>query len=257
MYAEWRMGILYKHIGVGFALLVQLYRAMREPQDVGRATGSDLHAFFVYSYLDNLLNADTGGSISKVANNMKKTPFLITFLVITFLLSTACTKATTNQSQPSKKIDFTAIQPDKKVKEILGDTITNIIFSPRTVTVYELDAMSTPSDNDRTIGGVKVSKEIGKLDKSYYSIMQFLLADSCTYAGERIVPAVPNKPVMALEFAQKKEIVGVIFSFLSREITFVYNGKEIMRKQISNNRNMLLFFNNITEKKDIQFYLQK
>ena len=62
---------------------------------------------------------------------------------------------------------------------------------------------------------------------------------------------------MALEFAQKKEIVGVIFSFLSREITFVYNGKEIMRKQISNNRNMLLFFNNITENKDIQFYLQK
>ena len=39
------MGILYKHIGVGFALLVQLYRAMRRPLIVERATGSDLHAF--------------------------------------------------------------------------------------------------------------------------------------------------------------------------------------------------------------------
>lgn len=192
-----------------------------------------------------------------MANTMKRIPFLLTFLVITFLLSTACTKATTKQNQHSKKLDYTMIQPDKNVKEILGDSITRVVFSPRTVNVYELDALSSPSDNDRTIGGVKVSKEIGKLDKSYYSIMQFLLADSCTYAGEKIVPAVPNKPVIALEFTQKKETVSVIFSFLSREITFVYNGKEIMHKHISNNRNMLLFFNNITDNKDIQFYLTK
>ena len=51
MYAEWRMGILDKHIGVGFALLVQLYRAMREPQDVGRATGSDLHARTIFYFV--------------------------------------------------------------------------------------------------------------------------------------------------------------------------------------------------------------
>jgi len=192
-----------------------------------------------------------------MANNMERKPFLLTFLVITFLLSTACTKATTKQSHHLKKMDCTAIQPDKNVKEILGDTIAKIVFSPRTVNVYELDALSSPSDKDKTIGGVKVLKEIGKLDKSYYPIMLFFLADSCTYAGERIVPAVPYKPVIALEFIQKKETVSVVFSFLSREITFVYNGKEIMHKHISNNRNMLLFFNNITDNKDIQFYLSK
>jgi len=41
--------MLYKHIGVGFALLVQLYRAMRRPLIVERATGSDLHAFLYHS----------------------------------------------------------------------------------------------------------------------------------------------------------------------------------------------------------------
>lgn len=41
-------GELYKHIGVGFALLVQLYRAMRRPQEAERVTSTDLHAFFVY-----------------------------------------------------------------------------------------------------------------------------------------------------------------------------------------------------------------
>lgn len=38
---------LYKLIGVGYALLVQLYRAMRKSQDVEQVTGTDLHAFFV------------------------------------------------------------------------------------------------------------------------------------------------------------------------------------------------------------------
>ena len=37
-----------KVIGVGFALLVQLHRAMRRPQDVERATKSNLHAFSLY-----------------------------------------------------------------------------------------------------------------------------------------------------------------------------------------------------------------
>lgn len=37
-----------KVIGVGFALLVQLNRAMRRPLNVERATKSDLHAFSLY-----------------------------------------------------------------------------------------------------------------------------------------------------------------------------------------------------------------
>ena len=47
MCAKWQVGILYKFIGVGFALLVQHHRAMREPLNVERVTESDLHAFFV------------------------------------------------------------------------------------------------------------------------------------------------------------------------------------------------------------------
>ena len=39
-----------KVIGVGFALLVQLNRAMRRPLNVERATKSDLHAFSLYMH---------------------------------------------------------------------------------------------------------------------------------------------------------------------------------------------------------------
>lgn len=38
------VGSIDNHIGVGSALLVQLYRAMREPLDVGRVTGTVSHA---------------------------------------------------------------------------------------------------------------------------------------------------------------------------------------------------------------------
>ena len=56
-------GVLYKFIGVGSALLVQLYWAMREPRSVGRVTGTDLHAFFVQLPI-YLLTADAGRSRS-------------------------------------------------------------------------------------------------------------------------------------------------------------------------------------------------
>ena len=41
-------GLHYKIIGVGFALLVRLNRAMRRPLNVERVTKSDLHAFSLY-----------------------------------------------------------------------------------------------------------------------------------------------------------------------------------------------------------------
>ena len=49
MYVDWCIGILYKYIGVGFALLVQLYRAMRRPLSVERATGTISTLFYVSS----------------------------------------------------------------------------------------------------------------------------------------------------------------------------------------------------------------
>ena len=51
MYVANPKGGLYKLIGVGSALLVLLYWAMREPRSMGRVTDTDLHAFFVIVFL--------------------------------------------------------------------------------------------------------------------------------------------------------------------------------------------------------------
>ena len=62
------MGLLYKLIGVGFALLVQPYRAMRRPQAVGRVTSTDLPRFFciVTSAKSFLFHAETGRFIGSL-----------------------------------------------------------------------------------------------------------------------------------------------------------------------------------------------
>ena len=59
------MGVLHKHIGVGFALLVQRYRAMRRPQAVERVTVR-ISTLFLYGYANCILfNADAGRSIGR------------------------------------------------------------------------------------------------------------------------------------------------------------------------------------------------
>ena len=181
------------------------------------------------------------------------------FLTLTALIAFAsCTKAASTQDKPKDGNANILITPDEKVKEIMGDSIAEIIFSPKvTVVAYKMSPSEFPSDNDRTIGGVKIAKEIGKIGKSYFPIMQFLLSDSTFYTGEILVPAVPFRATMALEFKVKKESVFILYSFGSREIAAVKNGKEVWHKHISDIRKYILFFHNVTRDKDLEFYLKK
>ena len=64
------VGSIDNHIGVGSALLVQLYRAMREPLDVGRVTGTVSHAFFVSWFLELNITNTGKGSTGKNQNSM-------------------------------------------------------------------------------------------------------------------------------------------------------------------------------------------
>jgi len=187
---------------------------------------------------------------------MKRKTILLTLIALTVFSS--CSRAASKQSGTKNGLVETIICPDEKVKEIMGDSIADVVFSPKvTVVAYKLSPSETPSDNDRTIGGVKVAKEIGKIDKRFFPIMQFLLSDSAAYNGETIVPAVPFRATMALEFKLKKESVFLLYSFGSREISAVRNGKEVWHRHISDIRKYELFFYKITKDKDLEFYLKK
>lgn len=171
---------------------------------------------------------------------------------------TSCSQAANKQESVKNVRVKTEIFPDEKVREFMGDSIADVIFSPKvTVVAYKMSPSEIPSDNDQTIGGVKVANEIGKIDRMYIPIMQFLLSDSTFYNGEVLVPAVPFKATMALEFKLKKESVFLLYSFGSREISAVKNGREIWHRHIADIRKYILFFYKNTKDKDLEFYLKK
>lgn len=171
---------------------------------------------------------------------------------------TSCTQAASKQASAKSSLVESAIIPDEKVVEIMGDSIANIVFSPKaTVVAYKMSPSETPGDNDRTIGGVKVANEIGKINKTFFPIMQFLLSDSASYSGDIIVPARPFVARMALEFKLKKENVFLLFSFGSGEIAAIKNGKEIWHHHIGDVRKFILFFEKMKKDKELEFYLKK
>lgn len=188
---------------------------------------------------------------------MNKRMMLLGFIALSVCCA-ACTQAANQKGEPfSGTSRNTVIVPDEKVLSLMGDSIANIVFSPKNVVAYKMAPTESPTDNDQTIGGVKIGKQVGIVGKNYYPVMQFMLADSMTYSGEAIIPAVPFKAMYALEFKQKKESVSFLFSFVSREISAIKNGKEIWHYHVGSIRQMVLFFYNLTHDEDLLFYLKK
>lgn len=176
---------------------------------------------------------------------------IISVFIATLACSAACSMFASNDNgKPQSKPLL--ICPDDSVVKVMGDSIASIVFNPKTVMLYELDPSAKVGDNDRTIGGVKVKQEVGKVQKDYYPIVLFMLSDSLSYSDEIIVPARPFVPRMALEFKQKKESVFILFSFGSREISAVKNGKELWHKHINDSRKYVRFFYNITKDKELE-----
>lgn len=181
---------------------------------------------------------------------------LLSVVGITLFIS--CSKAANDASGDKRSVPSAIATPDVAVRKIMGDSIADIVFSSKvTAIAYKMSPAETPSDNDHTIGGVKVAKEIGKISKYNLAIMQFLLSDSTAFNGKELVPARPFVANVALEFKLKKESVFILFSFGSCEISAVKNGREVWHHYIGDVRKHLLFFYRITRDQDIEFYLNQ
>ena len=170
---------------------------------------------------------------------------VLSIAVVIAFVAMSCWATGEKKITPAKRT--CAILPDSSTKAIYGDTISALIFSPKTVKLYKVLSGVTPADNDKTIGGYKVERELGKIEKNCYPVLQFLLADSCSYSDNKIVPAKPFMPSYAVEFAAKKDKVYLVFSFGSREFAMVRNGVCQKYQQIQNTRLFIRFFQNLVD----------
>lgn len=180
----------------------------------------------------------------KSSTFIKKRLIFSYLLFITCCISIVCkVEARENKSQA---YNGGAITPDSIVMKQLSDSVCDIVFHTKTAFIHKLAATTQPSDGDKTIGGFKVDKTIGKIKKDDMLILQFLLSDGGQFASNNFAVSMPYLPSYAIEFTLKKEKVSLLFSMASGEIAIVKNGKRVKYVQIKNIRLFALLLKNIT-----------
>lgn len=149
----------------------------------------------------------------------------VRFLIILSVLSMSCLFSCVNAKE-KKEVNY-AIQPDSAVCATLGNTMTDVLFSPRKVTCYTLKGKSQVEEKDYELEPHYVRDSlIGKLKKEEISILQFeLLSDDQNYHQDSLKVRSPYVPALEFCFEKKKIEVHIIISLSNFTWTIFYDGK--------------------------------
>lgn len=154
-------------------------------------------------------------------------------------------------SKPEKKtlVAFAHLnpQPDSVTVAMLGEDVAAIVFGAKKATLSHLNPMEAPADGEITIGGVKVVRTLGTLNKTDLITLQFLMADSAFYNNGPETVTSPYAPNYALSFAKGKQKVDLVFSLVSMEMGIIVNGKLKNVKRYNNARQVTRFFRLVSQ----------
>lgn len=173
--------------------------------------------------------------------------FIAMALMMTSFSLTAC-------AQKPKKIanaPIEIVKADRDLEDLLGDSICSIAFSPSSKMRCYRVSTEKSRDNEKTIGGYKVTKDCGAINKNDGRILQFLLSDARSYMTGLDLPSVPFLPEVAVEFTLKKQKVDFVISFAGGQYTIVYNGNSVKTVKYTNERVIMLFFQRLLNDKDL------
>lgn len=163
--------------------------------------------------------------------------------------STACghTQPDIETGWPKPKRKQT-INYDAAVAKRLTDTVATLLFNANKATVYRVNPTVKPKDDDKTIGGIKIEEKIGSMEEQELQMLQFLLADSCSYSDSPVIPITPFSPSVALEMSSKQGTVHLLFSFASQEVGIVIDGEVQQEHRYSYARLITRLFENYMDK---------
>lgn len=136
----------------------------------------------------------------------------------------------TNQSQPA----------DSVVLNLLGDTISHMLFSPSVVYAYKMRPQK--AENDTLIGTYAVDYLIGELDSSYYGILQFFLKDSTNYNWTDELVKTPFSPNIGFEFVgDNQEKIHLLLAFNGCLLEILSRDQVVLHQQFKNEHYLLRF----------------
>lgn len=105
------------------------------------------------------------------------------------------------------------IKTDSIVHHLLGDSLEDILFTPKTVSVYTL----TPKDAPQKVAGYAVDSLLYSFKSEDLSVFQYsFLCDTLNYRTLHTIRA-PFTPALAFEFVKDNSNVYLVFSFQNRE----------------------------------------
>ena len=138
-------------------------------------------------------------------------------------------------------------QPDSVTVSILGEDVAAIVFGAKKATLSHLNPMEPPADGEVTIGGVKVMRTLGTLNKTDLITLQFLMADSAFCNNGSVTVTSPYAPNYALSFAKGKQKVDLVFSLVSFEMGIVVDGKLTKVVNYNNARQVTRFLRLVSQ----------
>lgn len=166
---------------------------------------------------------------------------LLCSTVITLTSACSCTKCCMQKDQTCQQ-GINLIEPDSIARLTLGDTAVSIMMQAKTVSLYTLNPLTRPGDNDFTIGNYKVEKKECDVPLDFFPILAFLLSDSNNYDRGENVQSIRFIPSQAISITAETDSISMLFSPVSMEIGIVRKGiiQNIFR--YNNQRLFLLFF---------------
>lgn len=125
-----------------------------------------------------------------------------------------------------KKTPLKSIQPDSTVCAMLGQTLSEVLFSPNRVTCYILKGKGEIEPDDFQVEPHWVRDNlVGRLSPQMIGVLQFaLVANGENYKNDTLRIKAPYFPLLEFEFQKKKNVVHVLISPSDHTWTIVYDG---------------------------------
>lgn len=148
-------------------------------------------------------------------------------LALAVVLLSAITSCSGKDNKVSKNLYPEWILPDSAAYDILGKTLTNILFAPKYVKCYAIEWQD--SVNGSQIEPHFMSGQlIKKLSKEEVAVIQYsLLSNSNNYVSDSIVVMSPYVPCLNFEFTgKKKEKANIVVSLSDFTWTIIFDDKK-------------------------------
>lgn len=127
-----------------------------------------------------------------------------------------------------KKIPLVKSLPDSLISAQLGNTLTDILLNPSTITLYSVKGKEETSKDDYVLEPHFVRDSlIGVLSPDLAAVFEFILiSDVNNYKTDTVMVKSPYMPQFEFELVNRKQSAHILLSTSDFSWTVIYDGKK-------------------------------